>query len=49
MRLRERHYRQIKKLQTERLGELEGEEKQELLDQSLLPNENLRKVMTGRV
>ncbi len=49
MRLRERHYRQIKKLQTERLNELEGEEKQELLDQSLLPNENLRKVMTWRV
>jgi hypothetical protein len=49
MRLRERHYRQIKKLQTERLNELEGGEKQELLDQSLLPNENLLKVMTRRV
>lgn len=48
MRLRERHFRQIKQLQTERLKELEGEEAQELLDQSLLPNENLRKVMTGR-
>ena len=48
MRLRERHYRRIKELQTERLKELEGEEAQELLDQSLLPNENLRKVMTGR-
>jgi DNA primase len=48
MRLRERHFRRIKKLQTERLKELEGEEAQELLDQSLLPNENLRKVMTGR-
>ena len=48
MRLRERHFRDIKKLQTERLKELEGEEAQELLDQSLLPNENLRKVMTGR-
>ncbi|MEE8045323.1 MAG: DNA primase [Dehalococcoidia bacterium] len=47
-RLRERHYRQIKRLQTERLKELEGEEAQELLGQSLLPNENLRKVMTGR-
>ena len=49
MRLRERHFRRIKKLQTERLQELEGEEAKELLDQSLLPNENLRKVMTGRV
>ena len=48
MRLRERHFRRIKKLQTERLQELEGEEAKELLDQSLLPNENLRKVMTGR-
>ncbi len=48
MRLRERHFRDIKKLQTERLKELEGEEAEELLDQSLLPNENLRKVMTGR-
>ncbi len=48
MRLRERHYRRIKELQTERLKELEGEEAQELLDQSLLPNENLREVMTGR-
>ena len=48
MRLRERHFRRIKKLQTERLKELEGEEAQELLDQSLLPNENLRRVMTGR-
>ena len=48
MRLRERHFRRIKELQTERLKELEGEEAQELLDQSLLPNENLRKVMTGR-
>jgi DNA primase len=48
MRLRERHFRRIKKLQTERLRELEGEEAQELLDQSLLPNENLRRVMTGR-
>ena len=48
MRLRERHYRRIKELQTERLKELEGEEAQELLDQSLLSNENLRKVMTGR-
>ncbi|NQW20223.1 MAG: DNA primase [Chloroflexi bacterium] len=48
MRLRERHFRGIKKLQTERFGELEGEEAQELLNQSLLPNENLRRVMTGR-
>ena len=48
MRLRERHYRRTKKLQTERLKELEGEEAQELLDQSLHSNENLRKVMTGR-
>jgi len=49
MRLRERHFRQIKKLQTERFKDLEGEEAAELLDQSLIPNENLRKVMTGRV
>jgi DNA primase len=48
MRLRERHFRQIKKSQTERFKELEGDEAAELLDQSLLPNENLRKVMTGR-
>ncbi len=48
MRLRERHFRRIKKQQTERFKELEGDEVQELLDQSLLPNENLRKVMTGR-
>lgn len=48
MRLRERHFRQIKKSQTERFKELEGDEAEELLDQSLLPNENLRKVMTGR-
>jgi len=48
MRLRERHFRRIKIQQTERLKELDGEEIQELLDQSLLPNENLRKVMTGR-
>ena len=47
MRLRERHYRRIKELQTEQFKELEGEEAQELLDQSLLPNEILRKVMTG--
>jgi DNA primase len=48
MRLRERHFRRIKKLQTERLKGLEGEEVQEQLEQSLLPNENLRKAMTGR-
>jgi hypothetical protein len=48
MRLRERHFRQIKKSQTERFKELEGDEAAELLDQSLLPNENLRKVMTWR-
>jgi len=30
------------------LKQLEGEEAQELLDRSLHPNENLRKVMTGR-
>jgi len=47
MRLRERHFRQIKKLQTERFKDLEGEEAAELLDQSLIPNENLRQVMTG--
>jgi len=51
MRLRERHSRQIKALEKERLEdykELDSEEAEELLGQSLLPNENLRKAMTGR-
>lgn len=48
MRLRERHYRRIKELETEQLKQLEGEESRELVDRSLHPNENLRKVMTGR-
>ena len=48
MRLRERHFRRIKKLESEQLKQLEGEEAQELLDRSLHSNENLRKVMTGR-
>ncbi|MCZ6538616.1 MAG: DNA primase [Chloroflexi bacterium] len=48
MRLRERHFRRIKKLETEQLKQVEGEEARELLDRSLHPNENLRKVMTGR-
>ncbi|MCH8909599.1 MAG: DNA primase [Chloroflexi bacterium] len=48
MRLRERHFRRIKELETEQLKQLEGEEAEELLDRSLHPNENLRKVMTGR-
>ena len=48
MRMRERHYRHIKELETEQLKQLEGEEARELLDRSLQPNENLRKVMTGR-
>ena len=48
MRLKERHFRRIKKLETEQLKQLEGEEARELLNRSLHPNENLRKVMTGR-
>lgn len=48
MRLRERHFRRIKELESEQLQQLEGEEAKELLDRSLQPNENLRKVMTGR-
>ncbi len=48
MRLRERHFRRIKELETEQLKQLEGEEARELLDRSLHPNENLRRVMTGR-
>jgi hypothetical protein len=48
MRLRERHWRRIKELESEQLKQLEGEEAQELLDRSLHSNENLRKVMTGR-
>ncbi len=48
VRLRERHFRHIKELETEQLKQLEGEEARELLDRSLQPNENLRKVMTGR-
>jgi DNA primase len=48
MRLRERHFRRIKELETEQLKRLEGEEARELLDRSLHPNENLRRVMTGR-
>jgi len=51
MRLRERHSRKIKVLEKERLEEykeLDSEEAEELLRQSLLPNENLRKAMTGR-
>jgi DNA primase len=48
MRLRERHFRRIKELESEQMKQLEGEEARELLDRSLHPNENLRKVMTGR-
>ena len=48
MRLRERHFRRIKELESEQLKQLEGDEARELLDRSLHPNENLRKVMTGR-
>ena len=47
-RMRERHYRLIKELESEQLKQLDGEEARQLLDRSLLPNENLRKVMTGR-
>ena len=47
-RLKERHFRQIKRLQTEQLKQSEGEETKELIDRSLHPNENLRNVMTGR-
>lgn len=48
MRLRERHFRRIKELESEQMKQLEGEEARELLERSLHPNENLRKVMTGR-
>lgn len=47
-RLKERHFRQIKRLQTEQLKQSEGEETKELIERSLHPNENLRNVMTGR-
>jgi len=47
-RLKERHFRQIKRLQTEQLKQSEGEETKYLVDRSLHPNENLRNVMTGR-
>ncbi|MQG88801.1 MAG: DNA primase [SAR202 cluster bacterium] len=48
-RLRERHFRKEKKRQTERLKEMKSDEAKEFLEEkSLLPNENLRKVMTGR-
>ncbi|MBI02222.1 MAG: DNA primase [Chloroflexi bacterium] len=47
-RLKERHFRLIKKLEADRFKEIEGQERQDLLDQAILPNENLRTVMTGR-
>ncbi|MGA0274823.1 MAG: hypothetical protein ACO3L6_02055 [Dehalococcoidia bacterium] len=46
--MKERHFRQIKRLQTEQLKQSEGEETKELIERSLHPNENLRNVMTGR-
>ena len=47
-RLKERHFRLIKKLEADRFKEIEGQETQDLLDQAIVPNENLRTVMTGR-
>jgi len=47
-RLKERHFRLIKKLEADRFKEIEGQETQDLLDQAIFPNENLRTVMTGR-
>ena len=47
-RLKERHYRHIKKLESERLQHLEGDEARDLVDRSLHSHENLRKVMTGQ-
>jgi hypothetical protein len=48
MRLKERHFRLIKKLEADRFKEIEGQETEDLLDRALFPNENLRTVMTGR-
>ena len=48
MRLKERHFRLIKQLEAERFKEIQGQETQDLLDQAIFPNENLRTVMTGR-
>ncbi|MDA1278444.1 MAG: DNA primase [Chloroflexi bacterium] len=47
-RMRERHFRLIKELESEQLKQLGGDEAKELLEHSLLSNENLRRVMTGR-
>ena len=47
-RIKERHFRLIKKLEADRFKEIEGKETQDLLDQAIFPNENLRTVMTGR-
>ncbi|MDP7088469.1 MAG: DNA primase [Dehalococcoidia bacterium] len=47
-RLKERHFRLIKKLEADRFKEIEGQETEDLLDRALFPNENLRTVMTGR-
>ena len=47
-RLKERHFRLIKKLEADRFKEIEGQETQDLLDRAIFPNENLRTVMTGR-
>ena len=48
MRLKERHFRLVKKLEADRFKEIEGQETEDLLDRALVPNENLRTVMTGR-
>jgi hypothetical protein len=48
MRLKERHFRLVKKLEAGRFKEIEGQETEDLLDRALVPNENLRTVMTGR-
>ncbi|MEC9294015.1 MAG: DNA primase [Chloroflexota bacterium] len=47
-RLKERHFRLIKRLEADRFKEIEGQETQDLLDRAIFPNENLRTVMTGR-
>ena len=48
-RLRERHFRLIKEQQTELLKDMKADEAKEFLEEkSLIPNEHLRKVMTGR-
>jgi len=47
MRLKERHFKLLKKLEGDRFKEIEGQEIQDVLEQAIVPNENLRTVMTG--